>query len=596
MGNHIDKELENIPIRAPILEKDSRVRVGALEKYILHSESDVSTQTLVREGSYYVLTEDLSLSALYKNSCEALYCVQYRAGFENIPSLLWRGLIGIEDSRFVSHPGIDLKSIARALITDIKEMRFAQGGSTITQQLVKNLFFSNERKLIRKIKEAIYALYIESQYEKDQILAAYFNEVFWGTLSGVKIKGFYAASLAFFSKRPEKLQEYEVAILVSLLKGPNYYSPIFHPERLKERAKVVFETLKEKDFIVDLNSKWSDKKFDLWVKNLKKNHEQNWLKDIYKTLERQTHVVNQFESFVFQRAVTNIVTRIYERVEEKDFAVKALIGEVGCYQNCDYFSFYSKFERSKEKAIEEERHQVGSILKPIFYQILLHNGVKLTDLVETKPITLNLKSGKWTPKDSSQGEEEEITVLRALRKSRNIPLVRIASEVGFKKIENEAILYLPQLKVPLAQYPSQMLGAVELSVKDVFDTYRQYIQTECQRIEDGEYSFEESLMYLLSEHDETTISKIVNSKLKDAPFFGKTGTTNKGLDNWYVAFDGKYIYAIWFGIEGSREGEKLRLSGASSSFQIFQDFQVYRGKRFNELGCMHAMPKTNINL
>ncbi len=575
------------------LEKDSRVRASDLSKYLLYSDWDINSgdwlefhsDKLFKNLSNYIVSETIQLPQPVVNDCEEIYCFQYRVSFGEIPSLLWRGLIGIEDTRFVHHAGVDLKSIARALVTDIKEMRFAQGGSTITQQLVKNLFFSNERKLIRKVKEAIYAIYLESQYSKDQILNAYFNEVYWGTISGIKVKGFYSASLAYFSKRPQELDEYEVSILVSMLKGPSYYSPVFHPERLKERAKVVYNKLKELNFIVEENSMWTDSKFDRWVKNVKNSHQGRWVRDIFKMSVSNEKIYDFFEYYIFMRSITKTVGLIEERIEGKDIAVKAIVKELNCKEKCKSFTYYSKLERDKGVAISDERHQVGSILKPIFYQIILNNGVSLTDTVSTEPITLDLKSGKWTPKNSSKTKTEEITVLDALRKSRNIPLIRLAQQVGFQKIENEAILYLPQLQLPLAEFPAQMLGAVELSVKDVFETYRQYIQTECQKILDGEYFFENSLMKFLSDHSETTISRLISPYLKDAPFFGKTGTTNNGLDNWYVSFDGKRIYVIWFGLEGSRVEQKLRLSGASASFRIFQDFQIYRGKRFTELGC-----------
>jgi penicillin-binding protein 1B len=592
MTDHLDQaKIRTFGLESE-LEKETFVNKTDLNFYLLTSGAQKSPEEWKEEldiseaaNGKYLINETFRLPPSLKNDCEVIYCYQHRVGFERIPSLLWRGLIGIEDVRFVHHAGIDFKSILRAIVVDIKEMRFAQGGSTITQQLVKNLFFSNERSLIRKLKEVVYAIYLESQYSKDEILNAYFNEVFWGTIGGIKIKGFFAASVAFFHKRPEELTDYEVAILVSLLKGPYHYSPVFNPERLKSRAKVVFNKLKELNFVVDSDEPWSNERFDRWTKKVLQNHRSKLTRDLFKYLSNDQKVLSGFEHFVFLRSITKTAKVLEKRIEGKDVAVKAIIAPIDCKDNCQYFSYYSKFERDKDKAINDEQHQVGSILKPLFYQIILNNDKKLTEMVSTEPITLKLLSGSWTPKDASKVKEPEVTLLYALRKSKNIPLIRLSNEIGFDKIENEAILYLPQLKTPLGEYPAQMLGAVELSVKEAYETFNQYIRTECIKMADNEYHFERSLMHLLSDHETTTISKVVFRELRQVPFFGKTGTTNKGLDSWYVAYDGKYIYVIWFGLEGDRREQVLRLSGASSSFRIFQYFLIDRGKRYPELGC-----------
>ncbi len=593
MSDHFEHESLRAATSQSELEEDSKVRIYDLNEFLLFSTYPDTPADWLRENQeninrdekFYYVKKTIAVPALIQNDCEAIYCLQHRVGFEKIPSLLWRGLIGIEDMRFVHHAGVDLKSILRAIVVDIKEMKFVQGGSTITQQLVKNLFFSNERSLIRKIKEIFYALYLESRYSKDEILNAYFNEVSWGTMGGVKIRGFYAASMSFFGKRPEVLSDYEVAILISMLKGTHYYSPIFNPERLKQRAKIVYNKLRELKFTSGLDSEWSEVKYNKWVKTVLFKHRSRITKDIQRTIVEKQNLLSSYEFFIFLRSINQTISFLGDRVKDKDIAVKAYIGKIGCQNNCQPFEYYSKFERDKEVAMIQERHQVGSVLKPIFYQIILNNDKQLQDLVSTEPITLKLFSGEWTPRDSHQASEKEVTVLEALRKSQNIPLIRLASEIGFEKIENEAILYLPQLQSPLSEFPAQMLGAIELSAKDVFETYQQYIQTECLKMSDNEYHFEKSLIFLLSKHDETTISKMIFPELRDVPFFGKTGTTNHGLDNWYISYDRSWLYVIWFGLEGDRRNQELRIAGSSSSFRIFQNFLLNRGKRYSELSC-----------
>ncbi|MBY0416205.1 MAG: transglycosylase domain-containing protein, partial [Bdellovibrionales bacterium] len=141
------------------------------------------------------INQDVFFKNLMTNDCVELYCYQHYLPFEFIPSIFWKGLIGVEDQRYLDHFGVDLKSLFRALVTNLKTMRYTQGGSTISQQLVKNLFFTNEKTFTRKLKEMIVSVYIETQFPKEKILEAYLNEVHWGALQGIKIKGVLSASL-----------------------------------------------------------------------------------------------------------------------------------------------------------------------------------------------------------------------------------------------------------------------------------------------------------------------------------------------------------------------------------------------------------------
>ena len=133
--------------------------------------------------------KNIQLNYLLENNCVDINCYQSKMLFNRIPSTLWKGLMGIEDYRFLNHFGVDLFSIFRAIIVNLKSMKLKQGGSTITQQLVKNLYLSNEKTFLRKIKEAIISIYLEVNYSKENIIEAYFNEVYWGTFAGIKLKG-----------------------------------------------------------------------------------------------------------------------------------------------------------------------------------------------------------------------------------------------------------------------------------------------------------------------------------------------------------------------------------------------------------------------
>jgi penicillin-binding protein 1B len=182
----IRSSVENI--EKSILEEGSSVDTRKLHYFQLFTENKVDLNS---NSKSLIIDQTLKLSELVNNDCERVYCFQHRIDFSKLPVILWKGLLGVEDYRFLDHSGVDPVSILRAIIVDIKEMKLVQGGSTLTQQLVKNLFLTTKKTLDRKFRELFIHLYLESVMEKEEILSAYFNEVFWGTFQGIYIKGVY---------------------------------------------------------------------------------------------------------------------------------------------------------------------------------------------------------------------------------------------------------------------------------------------------------------------------------------------------------------------------------------------------------------------
>jgi penicillin-binding protein 1B len=530
-----------------------------------------------QEGPRVVLNQDLEIRDLMENDCGQVYCYQHRVAFSQIPSLFWKGLIGIEDKRFLDHAGVDPKSLLRALITDLKEMALVQGGSTLTQQLAKNLFFSSEKTLSRKIKEMFVALYLEYNFSKEDILNVYFNEFVWGALQGIRVKGVYAASLFYFQKRPWKITPFEVVILISLLKGPNYYHPLRNLKRLQKRANYIYKKLVElKLFPRDQKFLWTSTQWKRWVDRLERLERKKSFESIWFMLGNHTGHFHNFEKYIFKSRVNELLSNIKNRLGDYDIAVKAIIGDV---LGQEKFSFYSKYERSRERALIKEPHQLGSTIKPIIYRVFFNMGKSPQDLVSTAPITLDLKSGKWTPAEAHDPPSEQVSLLYALKKSLNIPLIRQSVELGLSNMQAPLRYYLRGLKTPLEQFPAQLLGAYELSLDQLFNHYKRFIFKECEQND------EDNIIFLLSDPQSTTVSKVVGEYIKDLTFFGKTGTSNSGLDNWYVFFNGFSLGVIWVGLEGVRLEKKLPLYGSTTAFEIFQSFFRDRGKRFPELSC-----------
>ena len=584
--------------RESILEADTSIKREHLEgiltftndqKFIEKAIEDKSLEEAHKKSPSLInVIQELKLPNIRVNDCHELRCLQFRRAFSEIPSSIWKALLGTEDFRFLEHRGVDPVAIARAVVVDIMAMKFVQGGSTLTQQLMKNLFLTNERSLSRKLKELVFAIYIENIMLKEEIITLYLNEVFWGTFQGIQIKGYHAASLAYFQKLPRFLTEYESTLLVSLLKGPSYYRPSNKIERIKTRTQAVFKRLQSLSLVSQsIENVWTKKDWDDFQDLYNRNKEKRHFKIFYRISQNGEMALEPFEKYVFYDAVLEIRERLGGRTKDADIAIKTIIADKKCARfNCEnIFSYYSKLEREKRASLTTEYHQVGSLFKPIVYDLFIEMGRSYDEMISTAPLTLNLTSGPWTPKDYSKAKIDTILLKHALQKSKNIPLVRVASEVGFDKLEKILVEKIPRLKIPLAQYPAQLLGAIELSLEEVSTIYGKFIQDKCNVIKENKIPLENTILHYMSVASETTISKLARAPLKNAYIFGKTGTSNNGLDNWYFAFDGKQVYIIWFGVESKRDEYDIRISGASSSFMIFQEFINYRGKQISEIHC-----------
>ncbi|MGZ3809399.1 MAG: transglycosylase domain-containing protein, partial [Bacteriovorax sp.] len=465
---------------------------GSVDEFFNSKKQNSSLYELKEVPGLLQVNQNIEIKNLLANDCAEIYCYQHYISFDYIPSIFWKGLIGVEDQRYLDHFGVDVKSILRAFVTNIRKGRFEQGGSTISQQLVKNVFFTNEKTFSRKFKEMVMSVYIESKFPKEKILEAYLNEVYWGALQGIKIKGVLAASVFYFDKKPADISAYEGAILISLLKGPSYFSPLKKIERLKERSLVVYNKLIQENLIPnDPSLIWKQKDWDNWLANLKFKEKQQYYQSIWRTLHDQDPSLPNYEKFVLVQKVADVRAKIDEKFASKasaknsvnDISVKVMIGPV---TGNNWYSYYSRIERNKEKAIYSERHQVGSTIKPIVYGIYEDFGKKLGDKVSTKEINLQLPSGPWSPKEAHAIKEPEITLLEALLKSYNRPVIRIADEIGFDKIEEKLKPYFKSLKTPLKEFPSELLGSMELSVSELRDVYGLFLTDECRKIKTGE--------------------------------------------------------------------------------------------------------------
>jgi len=529
--------------------------------------------------------KDLALKSLLLNDCSDLYCFQHRLSFNEMPNLYWKTLIAIEDFRYLDHFGIDLISILRAAVMDVIHLKLKEGGSTLTQQVVKNLFLNHEKTISRKLKEIIYSVYLEMNYSKEQILEVYLNESYWGVVQGIKLKGVTAASLFYLDKKPQDVNAYEASLLISLLKGPTYYHPLKGSTPLRERTNAIFKKLLEQNLASQaVDRPWGDSEWQNFTKNFAKREKSRLSNFVWRSMIHESENFNPYEDFVFQHKAADVLRSLKEKLPGKDIAIKAYWGDP--FNESGFYRYYSKAEKSLVVAMEDERHSIGSTIKPLLYHFFLLHGKKLNDEVETAPFTLKLSSGDWIPQEAHQVKEKKVTLSDALLQSLNRPVIQVTREIGFDIIEQDLLKIIPnRLELPLKQFPAQLLGTVELSLKEFFELYRYFLVEECRQVVVEKKGMENSILNLMADPNLTTVKNVVKGPIKDLRFFGKTGTTNHGYDNWYVAYDGKNLGLIWVGLEGKRGGKNLGLYGSTTAFQIYQGFIRDRGRSFNKLSC-----------
>ena len=594
-----------------VLNKNNKILVNDLERllpFVDISQSpanwlqeQIESGFLVPVGKDKLLVmEHLEFEVDAINDCDLVQCYQKRISFFDIPPALWRGLIGVEDERFLSHKGVDPLALLRAVIVDIKELKLVQGGSTITQQVARNLYLGLEKSFSRKWKEILFSIFMESQLSKEDILQIYLNEVFWGSLSNIRIKGVYAAATYYFGKKPIDLTPYEVSILIAMLKGPNYFHPLRNTSRVKDRADLLLDKLLEMKLVPQSAKIWTQKDWNQWKKWLQSTHDDKRLYTLPHLLKKPVSQISFYEEYLILSEAEKILEDIKAKpkMQTQDMAYKVLVEDLSCvYGSASQdgisaqcpppFIYYSKQERDLNEAFQSEVHQIGSLLKPIVYRAAMNFGKNMSDSISTEDIKLVIKSGEWIPGESSKVDRtvKEMTLREALQKSRNIPVVRLTQEVGFQSMENYLYPYMPKLIKPLSEYPAQLLGAAELTFYDLAEMFAKFIKDECFDLVNKVIDESSSPLLVLSYPDQTTIAGSAKAETKEKQFFGKTGTSNNSNDNWFVGFDGQYLYILWFGNERKEQLESLDLSGAWYAFRAFEPGLLYRGRKILPFNC-----------
>ncbi|WP_163338079.1 penicillin-binding protein 1B [Desulfopila sp. IMCC35008] len=519
-----------------------------------------------------------------------------------VPQLLKQSLIAVEDRDFYQHHGISIKGIVRALLTNIRAGRTVQGGSTITQQLVKNLFLNREQTLKRKFQEAVMAILLDRKYAKDEIMTAYINEVFLGQDGARAIHGFGLASQFFFRRDINDLSIAQIATLVGMVKGPSSYDPRRHPETALARRQQVLKMMQETGVIDTATQATAGNQpltdvapqkigfnrfpafLDLVKRQLQEEyHEKDLNSDglqILTTLDPLTQIIleEQLELSISQleqeRQLSNIEGAAV--ITSRDTGeIEAIVG--GKHSRTSGFN----------RALDANR-PVGSLIKPAVYLAGLEQGYTLASPLLDQRLTLKTEGETWRPENYDRQEHGRVALYRALAKSYNLATVRLGLDVGLETVIDtiRRMGYSGQLK----NYPSLLLGAVSMTPLQITQIYqtigsggfyqplrsiRSVMDASGKTLNRYGLAVEQRFLpehiYLLNHGLQRVMEEGTGRKLQieDAGLYsGKTGTSDGLRDSWFAGFTANRLSVVWLGKD---DNTPTSLTGSTGALRAWGD-------------------------
>mgnify|MGYP006246305815 CR=1 FL=1 len=527
---------------------------------------------------------------------------------DEVPTELIEGLIASEDRQFRSHFGVNPLGIMRAMIRNVRAGRVVQGGSTLTQQLVKNYYLSSEQTYKRKAVEAIMAVLLELHYSKDEILQAYLNEVHLSQVGNRAIHGFGLASRYFFGRPVQELDLDQIAVLIAVNNGPSKYNPIRNPNNALQRRNLVLKTMLEQGVIDDAayqTAVAADLKISPTAARAALLSYPAFMGFVRQNLQQDYHqedLLNdglQIHTTLNPRIQESLETAVRQELAavEKDkgiaantLQVAAVVirtdnGEVAAMLG-DRNPSYSGYNR----ALSAKR-PVGSLLKPFVYLTALESPDKysLASLVSDRAITVSQRgSPDWRPQNYDQQEHGDVMLVEALSRSYNLATVQLGMELGVDKVADTIRRLGYNDKV--SELPSVLLGAVPMTVMDVGQLYlslasggfktpikgiRSVLSNENDPL--ARYSLD------IEQVIEPEFTMLINYALQDVVrngtarsvltgfrydygLAGKTGTTDDYRDSWFAGFSGNYLTVVWVGRD---DYQSTGLTGASGAARLW---------------------------
>ena len=540
----------------------------------------------------------------------------------DVPEVLIDALIATEDREFMNHYGVSVKGIARAMVANVRAGALVQGGSTLTQQLVKNFFLTNERRFTRKANEAVMSILLELRYSKEEILQTYINEVYLGQAGNRAIHGFGLASRFYFAKPLAELNLSEIATLVGLVKGASFYNPRRHPERAQQRRDLVLQLMEQAQVITENQrilaqgqrlqvvdaARAGQREYPAFLELVRTQLQQDYrLEDLQNAGLKIFTTLDPWAQHSLEAAATHHLQRLEKRhpVQQGKLEVAAVITSIEGAEvrallggrHAEFFGF--------NRALSAER-SIGSLAKPMVYLAALESGRwHWGSMVDDKPVTVAGQGNQlWQPQNYDKRSHGPVPMVTAFAQSYNQATARLGMNVGLSQVAKIFTRLGYTEKVP--PYPSIMLGAISMSPYQVAQLYQGIaaqgrvrslqvidVVTDAQGhvlthySQQGHQAFSASTMQWLtwgmSQVTEKGTAKALQSYLP-LPIASKTGTSNDQRDAWFVGFDAEHLGVVWVGRD---DNQAMPLVGGSAALPIWQDsFRLLGAKplpEFSEL-------------
>ena len=526
-----------------------------------------------------------------------------------VPKLLPEALKAVEDRKFDTHHGVNPLAILRAAFVNVRAGQVEQGGSTLTQQLVKSYFLDSRRTLRRKAEEAVMAVILESRFEKADIMNAYINEIYLGQDGQRAIHGFGLASQFYFGKPLAELDLPEIALMVAIVRGPSYYDPRRHADRALARRNMVLRVLGERGVVSEADAtraaarplgvaKAGQKSavffpafLDLVRRQLRADYDEDALTEsglvVFTTLEpllqekAEAALASELgRQDAAPRKVSHGLEGVMVVTTPQTGEVVAIVG--GRRASFDGFN----------RALDARR-PIGSLAKPLVYLSALETGrYTPATIVRDEPVTLKLPNGQtWRPANYDRQVRGDMPAVRALTQSLNLPTVNLGLEVGLPQVARSFVQL--GLDEEPAAYPSMLLGATNLSPYDVAQMYNTLAnggfrsplravravlsesgkQLKSPQLEIAEaaapgtvYILDRMLIEVMDLGTGRAARRTLPAGLVVA---GKTGTSNDYRDSWFAGFSGSHLAVVWMGHDDNSETGLTGTTGALAAWSRF---------------------------
>ena len=543
---------------------------------------------------------------------------RYWTPLQRIPLFLQQAVVAVEDTRFYEHGGIDVRGIARALVKDVMNRNLAQGGSTITQQLIKNRYLSGEKTIDRKVKEGFMAVEYEKKYSKAQILEMYFNEIYYGNGAW----GIAAAARLYFDKNPEELSDAECALLAGVPKNPGRYNPAGERASVNGRRDVVLKRMADLEIITAQKQQLLRAQQVTVTPRGQAPYYLNHIRG--KLIERYGAQVIEDGRMEITAALDLDLQQLAEKtlrekMKGRDPALQgALVSLDPVTGNVLAAVGGVDFAKSSYNRAFFAQRQPGSAIKPLIFAAALEAGYSASDLWDDTPVTYPRGDGKnWTPRNYGNEVFGYLSLRQALAHSNNVITVKLLEAIGVTAFVD----FASQLGLPLrAQHDlSFALGTEEVTLVELVQAYAPLANSGLRpelhtilRIVDRQRNEVTEFAPILAPVIDPGAAYVTTSMLQDVlkygtakslanfsqqrPAAGKTGTTDDYRDAWFIGYTPQIVTGVWVGYDQPKPGGRGFTGGAISA-PIWESFMrsALAGKEVVDFAVPESVISVNID-